>query len=130
MVEGRRSHLLDARGVLPQVTIDGRVVALEPISPLLRAQEQEEVIRLDRFAEMIGARFGPQIALIVINVVKYAHRLAELLGVDPDLLRDENQIAGAIEQLMPVLKNFAGAGVGGETAPPPIGAISPGGAVQ
>jgi hypothetical protein len=115
------------RNVLPVITEngkqDGKLIALEPISPLLRAQEQEEVIRLDRFAEMIGTRFGPQIANIVINQIKYAHRLAELLGVDKQLLNDENKLAGAIQQLAPILQNFAGGKPGGQIAPPPVGTI-------
>jgi head-to-tail connecting protein len=119
-------YLLNERGVLPQVTMDGRVVALEPVSPLLRAQEQEEVIRLDRFAEMITARFGPQIAMIVIDVVKYSSRLAELLGVPKELLREEKGIVAAIQQLMPILQNFAGGGGGAPAlaAPAPQGLVT------
>lgn len=120
----RFSYILAQRGTLPKVVLNGQDVGLQPISPLLRAQEQEEVIRLDRFAEMLTVRFGPQIAIVVINVVKYAHRLAELLGIDSGLLRDEADIANAIQQLMPVLQNLSGGG-GGEIAPPPVGAIGP-----
>jgi len=121
----RFAYLLDQRGVLPKVTLDQRVVALQPISPLLRAQEQEEVIRLDRFTELIAARFGPQIAMVVVDIIKYAHRLAQLLGVDPDLLRDENDIADAIQKLLPVLQHFAGtAGAAGQpVAPPALGLV-------
>jgi hypothetical protein len=115
----RFMYLLAERGVLPKVMLQDLPLDMQPSSPLLRAQEQEEVIRLDRFAEMIGTRFGPQMALVVIKVVKYAHRLADLLGIDRGLLNDETTIQKAIEQLMPILQNFAGSGVGGELAAPP-----------
>jgi head-to-tail connecting protein len=119
----RFAYLLEKRGVLPKIELNGENVALEPISPLLRAQEQEEVVRLDRFAEMIGARFGPQIAIVVIDLIKYADRLAQLLGVDASLLRAEADIADAIQKLMPVLQHFV-AGQGVPTSPV-AGAINP-----
>lgn len=100
----RFAYLLERRGVLPRVELNGEQVALQPVSPLIRAQEQEEVIRNDRFAELIVARFGPQVGIVIIDIVKYAQKQAKLLGVDPDLIRDETQIASAIEQLLPVLR--------------------------
>jgi hypothetical protein len=100
----RFAYLLEKRGVLPKVELNGNAVALEPVSPLLRAQEQEEVVRIDRFAEMIAARFGPAIANIIINQIKHASDLADLLGVDKDRLRDEAEIADAIKQFSGLLQ--------------------------
>lgn len=100
----RFAYLLDARGVLPRVELEGQEIALQPVSPLLRAQEQEEVVRNDKFAELIVARFGPQVGMIVIDIVAYAKKQGAKLGVDDDIVRDEDKIAAAIEQLMPVLK--------------------------
>jgi hypothetical protein len=115
----RFAYLLEKRGVLPKVELNGNAIALEPISPLLRAQEQEEVVRLDRFAEMIAARFGPAVANILIDQVKYAHKLAELLGISDTLLRNEDDIKGAIEKFAGILQQG--------NAPAPI-AASPAGA--
>jgi hypothetical protein len=42
----RFSYILERRGTLPKVVLNGQAVTLEPVSPLLRAQEQEEVIGL------------------------------------------------------------------------------------
>ena len=98
-------YLLEQRGVLPPIRLDsGEEIALEPISPLLRAQEQEEVVRMDRFAELIVARFGPQMGMVAIDVIPYVKRMAEKLGIDPDMVRDETKMAAAIEQLAPVLQ--------------------------
>lgn len=97
-------YLLEKRGTLPKVQLDGRDVALQPVSPLLRAQEQEEVVRMDKFAELIVARFGPQMGMVAIDVVPYVKALAVKLGIDPKLVRDEAKIKAAIEQLAPVLK--------------------------
>jgi hypothetical protein len=104
------------------VVLNGQAVTLTPVSPLLRAQEQEEVIRLDRFAEMIAARFGPAIANVIINQIKYAHKLAALLGVDAELLRDDNEIAGAIKQFAGLLQQ-GNAPAAPAVAAPPVGTI-------
>lgn len=106
----RFAHLLEKRGLLPKVQIGGNAVKLEPVSPLLRAQEQEEVVRMDRLVEMLNLRFGPEMTNLIVNGVKYAHRLAQKLGVDTGLLRSEDEMKAAIEQLAPVL--------GGGAAPP------------
>jgi Bacteriophage head to tail connecting protein len=119
----RFMYIMQVRGILPPIQIEGREVVLQPNSSLLRAQEEEEVVRLDKFTELITARFGPQVAMVVINTVKYAERLGELLDIDPKLLRDEAQITAAIEQMLPVLQATKG-GVGAAQAP----AIAPPGA--
>jgi len=104
----RFTYLLLQRNTLPLITEtgekDGALIALEPISPLLRAQEQEELIRNDKLAEMINARFGPQIGAIVIDIFKYAEEQRRLLGCKPLLLRKESDIEAAIKQLLPVLQ--------------------------
>lgn len=128
----RFMYIYQVRGTLPAVQLEGRDIVLQPNSSLLRAQQEEEVVRLDKFAELITARFGPQVAMVVINTVKYSERLGELLDIDPKLLRDEAQITAAIEQLLPVLQATKGGtgaaaapaiappGAQGEAPPPPI----------
>lgn len=118
----RFAYLEGQRGKLPKVQLEGRDVALQPISPLLRAQEQEELVRMDKLAELVAARFGPQVAMITIDIVKYVQKVAKLLGIDPDLVRNEADIASAIKKLLPVLENST-AGRPAEIAPPPVGAL-------
>lgn len=101
----RFAFLLNKRGVLPKVTLNGKDIALIPVSPLLRAQEQETVIRNDRFVELMVSRFGPQVGMIVVNIVKYAQQQAKLLGVDQDLVRNETDLADAIKKFLPVLQS-------------------------
>lgn len=100
----RFAYLLQKRGVLPKIELNGEGVAIEPVSPLLRAQEQEEVIRMDRFAEMISARFGPAVANIIIDQFKHAEDLADLLGYDKKRLRPKEEIQAAIQQLSGLLQ--------------------------
>ena len=115
----RFMYIYQVRGTLPPIQLEGRELNLQPNSSLLRAQQEEEVVRLDKFTELITARFGPQVAMVVINTVKYAERLGELLDIDPKLLRDEAQITAAIEQMLPVLQATRG-GVGAAAAGPVV----------
>lgn len=116
-------YLLDQRGVLPRIDVDGEIIQLQPISPLLRAQEQEEIVRMDRFAEMVVARLGPQLAPVVIDVIPWVKRLAKLYGVDEGVIRDEAKIQAAIDQLMPILSNFTAGRPPEGGAPPPVGVL-------
>lgn len=100
----RFAYLLKERGVLPKVQFKDQDIALNPVSPLLRAQEQETVVRNDKFAELIAARFGPQVAMVVVDIIEYAKEQGEKLGINPKLIRDEAKMKAAIEQLAPVLQ--------------------------
>jgi Bacteriophage head to tail connecting protein len=121
----RFMYCYSQRGTIPKVMLDDRVLNMSPQSALLRAQQQEEVVRMDKFAELIAGRFGPQMAIVVIDVVKYATKMGKLMGIDPDVMRDADKIAAAIEQLMPVLQSGIGHAVGGAIAAPPVGAVGP-----
>lgn len=112
----RFAFLLAKRGTLPKVTLQGKNVALQPISPLLRAQEQEEVVRMDRLAELVGARFGAEAVTTILKPVEYANRMAERLGVDPQLVNTPAEMQQAITQFAPIL----GGGGGGQIDPAAI----------
>lgn len=116
----RFMFLLAERGVLPKVVLRDETIDMQPISPLLRAQEQEAVVRRDKFAELITARFGPQVAMIVIDLVQYAQAQGKDLGIEDKILRNEADIAEAIKKFLPVLQS-ATAGRPGEIAPPGLG---------
>jgi hypothetical protein len=118
-------YLLDQRGVLPKVTLDGSVVALQPVSPLLRAQEQEEVVRNDKFAELIIGRFGPQVGMVVIDIFKYAEAQGMKLGINPKLIRKEADIEAAIKQLLPVLQATGTVPAAGAPTAPLEGLLAP-----
>jgi hypothetical protein len=121
----RFAYLEGQRGRLPKVQLEGRDVALQPISPLLRAQEQEAVVRRDKFAELMVGRFGPQVGMIIIDLVKYAKAQGKDMGIEDEIIRNETDIAEAIKKFLPVLQT-ATAGKPGEIAAPGLGAITGG----
>lgn len=118
----RFAYLEGERGKLPKVQLEGVDVALQPISPLLRAQEQEAVVRRDKFAELIVARFGPQVGMILIDLVQYSTLQGKDMGIEPEMIRKAGDIEAAIKKFLPVLENST-AGKPGEIAPPGLGAL-------
>jgi hypothetical protein len=85
--------------------IDGRAVTFRALSPLTRAQAQDEILRHDRFLELSNMRFGPQATLLSVKVEDYQEWLAGKLGVNAKLVRNQVErgklvqaIAGAAQQ--------------------------------
>lgn len=50
----RFKYLLEKRGVIEPIKVNGKVVSLEPYNPAQRASEQQEVMMFARFAELMG----------------------------------------------------------------------------
>ena len=121
----RYAYLEGQRGKLPKVQLEGVDVQLQPISPLLRAQEQEAVVRRDKFAELMVGRFGPQLGMIVIDIVQYAQLQGKDMGIEKEMIRNETDIAEAIKKFLPVLQSVSG-GQAGAIAPPALGALTAG----
>lgn len=96
----RFAYILAVRGVLPPVKLQGEAVQLNTISPLLRAQRQEEAVRIDRWLEVLSTRFGPQVAQIIVNLFATAEALREAMGVPPTLVNSEEQIAAGLQALV------------------------------
>lgn len=81
--------------------IDGRAVSFRPLSPLTRAQAQDEILRHDRFLELSNVRFGPQATLLTVKVEDYQEWLAGKLGVNAKLVRnrvERQQLVQAVAQ--------------------------------
>lgn len=95
----RFAYLLEQRGVLPKVRLGGEEIRLQPVSPLLRAQEQEEVVRIDRFLEILSVRFGPQAVQALVKMPPTVRKLAERMGIPVDLVNSEAEMQAMMERL-------------------------------
>lgn len=81
--------LLKKRGLIELPQVDGRDIRISATSPLARSQKLQDVTTVDRFVELVGARFGPQALSMTIKPEKAAEFIAERLGVPPEILRTE-----------------------------------------
>ncbi|AWK87585.1 portal protein [Azospirillum thermophilum] len=83
----RAVAILRRRGEIPDITVDGRLVALQYRSPLAQAQAQRDVQATLRWLD--GARqLGPD-ALATVDAAAAARWLGEALGVPARLIRAE-----------------------------------------
>ncbi len=85
--------LLDEQGIidLGGFIVDGNVIQIQHKSPLAAAQNAREFQANQSLAEVMMANFGPQIAALVINPMKFAEVSAELLGSNLDIVNSKEQ---------------------------------------
>jgi len=98
----RVSYILVRQGRIKLPAIDGRRVVFRPLSPLTRAQAQDEILRHDRYLEMLNMRLGPQVTATLFDFEKYGEWLARKIGVEPSLVRtqgERKQMVQAVAQL-------------------------------
>lgn len=89
-------YLLKQQGRVEIPQVDGREIKIRAVSPMMRAQRNEDIAQHINFASVIGQLFGPQLVQTIINPTKYAEQLSRWYEIDQGLLRDEaeqNQLA-------------------------------------
>jgi Bacteriophage head to tail connecting protein len=84
-------YLLRRQGRIQLPSINGRVVRVRPVTPLARTQAQEDVLRFDRLAEIIQARFGPAAVNTMLRGEEASPFLAENMGVPRRLIRSARE---------------------------------------
>lgn len=108
----RFAYLLEQRGVLPEVELNGEQIQFKPVSPLTRQQQTQQALDLTRYVEQVVGMF-PQAAAAVVSPFEYANRLADLQGVNTkDLINDPQNLVNVAEQLgaSGILQGAAGGG--------------------
>ena len=97
----RGLYILEELGMvdLSGFTIDGSNIAIQHVSPLAVAQDQDELTAMTRYAETVSNFFGPQGLMMMTNPVAFGQELAKLLGVKEVILPSEEQLE-AIKQLV------------------------------
>lgn len=109
----RGLYILEELGMvdLSGFTIDGSNIAIQHVSPLAVAQDQDELNAMTRYAETVSSFFGPQGLMMMTNPVAFGQELAKLLGVKEIILPTEEQLE-ALKQLM--AQQLGGAPQGGQ----------------
>ena len=91
----RLLDILDSLGLidLGDFKIDGNTIAIEHISPLAQAQDEEDVLKNIRFVQTMAELYGPQVAAAVTDPFRFAEALADGLNIDPKLRPTEEEEA-------------------------------------
>ena len=101
MIINRGLHILEELGLvdLANYRVDGVNLSIEHTSPLAKAQNEEEINAMMRYAEVIGQFFGPQMLSMMTNPLVFAQVLAEKMRVPLQVLPTQEQLE-AMKQMM------------------------------
>ena len=92
--------IYQAQGILDIPKVDGRTLRVVPVSPLLRAQDQQDVQDFIRFQQTAAQTFGAEFTPTLYNQEAVIQFLASKFGVPESLLADQETKEQNIEQLM------------------------------
>ncbi len=96
-------YILKKRGEIQIPSVNGREVKIVPNSPLSRAQIEQDLTDMERFAMTMTNLFGPQVANLFIDQEAYAVTYADKLKLDPGVIRPKSAreaLAQAMQQAM------------------------------
>lgn len=115
----RGLYILEEFGMinLNDFTIDGVNIAIQHVSPLAMAQDQEELTAITRYAEIISDLFGPQGLMTMTNPEGFAKELARLLHVKDMILPTQEQMAAVKQVASQVLAQQMAPEGGGAPSP-------------
>ena len=94
--------ILKDQGRIELPIVNGREVKVQAVSPLARAQYQQDISDINRFHEIIGTTFGPQMLNVIVNQDAVARHIGKLMNIPEKLLRDEQeqmQLAQQMQQM-------------------------------
>lgn len=91
--------IYSAQGILEIPKVDGRQLRVVPVSPLLRAQDQQDVTDFVRFQQTVAGTFGPEFTPNLYNQDEVIRFLASKYGVPESLIADKEQVQQNVEML-------------------------------
>jgi hypothetical protein len=109
----RFKYLLEKRGVIKPVKVNGNIVALHPVNPAQRAAEQQEIATAVRFITIAGQAWPEEFKAYVDGRASML-ALLEKMRADLIKIRPKNEVEAAIKQIAPLVA----AHIGPKAAPP------------
>lgn len=91
-------YILQKKGLIEALVIDGKTVEIKYESPLVFAQGQQDMQRFAQWYQLMQSVQGPEAALININPAKLPGWSARKMGVDPTPLNTEEQIEKMLDE--------------------------------
>lgn len=91
-VINRIIYILQLRGLLPKLEIDGKIVTARYKSPLTQSQGQQDVDTFLKFQQVMQGIFGPDEAQIYLKPHVVGPWVAEKMGVAQVLINSEDEM--------------------------------------
>ncbi len=104
-------YILKKQGRIKIPVINGREIKVRSSSPLAQAQQQQDVATVDRFVALLQARLGPQLANVLVKQNDLAKYIAKKLGIPEELIRSDDEMQQAANQIQTMLQGAQQAGM-------------------
>jgi hypothetical protein len=98
----RYKYLLEKRGAIKPLRVDGHNVRLAPLNPAQRAAEQQEIATAVRAIQILGQAF-PEEFKAYIDGKQTMEAFLKKMRVEMLKFRDEKEVAGAVQQIKQLL---------------------------
>ena len=96
-VINRVTYILERKGLLKKVMIDGKEIKLKYKSPLTISQGQQDVQTFMNYMQAMQSLLGPEMAQAYVNTTKWPNWMANKLGVDATLVNTEDEMKEVLE---------------------------------
>lgn len=117
--------ILKDLGAIKLPVVNGREVKVVATSPLARAQDQEDIMNVDRLITFVQKNFGPQMVNIFIKGEDVTPYVGDKLGVPSRFVRKTAEIQGFVQQVSQMGSQVPG--MTGEQGMPDLSALAGGG---
>ena len=97
-------HILKKQGRIDIPTVNGREIKVQSTSPLAQAQANQDINGFNRFLELVGARFGPQLINLLVDSNEATKYLAEKFGIPEKLTRTKEEMNEALRQMQQAMQ--------------------------
>lgn len=90
-------YILNRRGILDPIVIDGKAVDIKFTSPLARAQDMEDILAVQQVLELTLATVGEEMMQAAIKVEDVPSWAAEKIGMPAELIRGKDEKAQVMQ---------------------------------
>ena len=97
--------ILQKKGLIPNLTIDGKEIALSYKTPLSASKDQTDVQTFLQHFEIMSGIFTPGVAVNLYDAPKLPRWTGEKLGAKLDLIKDEKELLKLINDAQEIAKD-------------------------
>jgi len=118
-------RILKEQGRIELPIVNGREVKIQAVSPLARSQYQQDISDINRFHEIIGTTFGPQVLNLIVKQDEVARHIGKLMNIPEKLLRDSQEQQELAQEMQSMAQQGQLEGEGNDLMGQPQGQQSP-----
>lgn len=90
--------ILEKKGFIRPVAVDGKIVSLNYTTPLMLSKNQVDLQNLIKWFEVMSGMFTPGVAMNLLDAAKIPRWVAEKLNADLSLVKNELQVIDLMQK--------------------------------